>query len=526
VYEYAQLVESYRVGTKSFRKVHAFLGSTTDPHSVAYFIKHLAFEEVLKQEKAYLYALPTAIYTICKNTLQLPTLFQNLFGNNNEILICTLLMIIHRIIDPDSKLSLTRWYKNILLPVSLPEELDVHTLYDTLDQLFAKKEEIEHALFALLRQQKLIDATIIFYDLTSSYFEGDHCPIGKKSYSRDYRPDRPQIVLCLAIDKKHKLPIYSEVYEGNMSDGKTVKQTIDKLKKQFGIMEVVFVADKGMLTPDNLEELANNNYQYILSQNMDEAFTKESRKELFMQKKKMIHLQQDKVTQKDPDSLWYQETVDKNNEKIIVCYNPKTYALAKHTRDAKLKRLQDFINETKKKHREDIGQTQSKEEKQIKIQKIRDTILSRLVSSRARKYFDTKKAIKEIETVDELFTLKQEVVDRDEHMDGFFLVKPNANLITEELIRSYKELRMIEDSFRTLKTFIELRPIYHWTTDRVKAHVFLCVLSFLAGRILEIKTGKTIKMLREEYASAVAIKTTNEKQPLILGGQKLLQAVQ
>ena len=524
--EYLQAVESVRVGTQINKRVLASLGRIDDPDSPASYILQ---GKMFEGKEAKLYALPTAIYTIVNNTLQLPSLFAEFFGKKGtDVITVTLLMIIHRIIDPDSKLSLTRWYKNILLPITLPKTLKVHTLYHILDLLFEKKEQIEQYLFTLLKQQGYIEASIVFYDITSSYFEGDKCPLGKKAYSRDHRPDRPQIILGLVIDKKNKLPVYSEVHMGNMSEPETVKQIIEKLKSKFSITEVIFVADKGMLTPENITELQNNNYQYILSQCMDEAFTQETRKTLFEQKETMLRLPEEQESkEQETDTLWYTEMPDKNNGKIIVCYNPKTYALANHTRSEKIKRLKAFITDTKKKNKEEIELTKDPEEKLMKIQKVRDTILARLVKSRGRKYFDLKIDNHEDIQFDGLFTLKQNVADREEHMDGFFLVKPKANLSTEELIKSYKDLKMIEDSFRTLKTFIELRPIYHWTEKRVKAHVFLCVLSFLVGRVLEIKTGKTIKMLREEHAASVAIPSDREGyQPLILGGKDLLTAVQ
>lgn len=504
-YEYYQLVESKRVGTTISKKVICSFGSTSAPT-----LPTSLLEFFLSKTSAKLYAFPTAIYQLCVRDLDLRNIFDKVFLTTritSDVFLLTALMIIHRIIDPDSKLALTRWYKKILLPVALPSDIDVSHFYYTLDYLVSKKEEIEKALFQRLTEKGLIDTTIVFYDLTSSYFEGDDAEMGAKGYSRDHRPDRPQITLGLVIDRKNGLPIYHEVYEGNMSDSKTVKSILNKLTDLFTIQNVIFVADKGMLTPDNLKELEEKKYQSILSESCRHALSQKQREELFLKKDtftKLLGME---------ERLWYIKTKDEDEKDIIVCYNQYTAIKAKLTRDTKLKRLETFISETKEKH---IEETEQKE-----IQKIRDTILAKLVTSHARKYFDTKD--KKILT--DLFPMKQEVITREEHMDGMWVIRSNTkNLATEELITTYKDLKTIEASFRVIKDVIELRPIYHRKDDRIKGHVFICILAFLVTRLLEQKTGKTIKTIREEHATSVAI--PGKKQPLILGGSDLLRAIQ
>lgn len=509
IYEYAQLVESYRVGIKSFRKVYAFLGRTDDPHSVAFFLKQSALENILRGEQPKLYALPTALYTICHKELQLGDIFTEVFAGTQittDLLLLTMLMIIHRIIDPDSKLALTRWYKNILLPVPLPEELDVHNLYYTLDYLMEKKEEIEKQLYRQLQKKQLADATVVFYDLTSSYFEGEDVPMAAYGYSRDHRSDLLQITLGLVIDK-NGYPIYHEVLPGNTQDKATVKGILEKLQTTFQINNVIFVADKGMLTPDNLAELQEKQYESILSESVRNALSQEQRKTLFLQKETFT---------KKADNLWYTKREDKEGTEVIICYNQYTAEKAKQTRDGKLAKLETFIAETKEKH---AGETEQKA-----IQKVRDTLLAKLVQSHARKYFDCK--VKD--GIAELFPRNQAVVDREEYMDGMWVVRSNTkDLTAEQLITTYKDLKTIEASFRVMKDVIELRPMYHHKDERVKGHVFICVLAFLVTKILEQKTGQTIKMLREKYTSAVAIQIANNtlSQPVILGGHDLLQAV-
>lgn len=503
IYEYYQLVESKRVGTTILKRVICSFGSTAAPTLPASLL-----ELFLAKTPPKLYAFPTAIYQMCVNDINLRDIFTDVFHSSRittDVFLLTTLMIIHRIIDPDSKLALTRWYKQILLPIALPAELDVSTLYHTLDYLVEKKEEIEKALFTYLKGNGHLTSTIVFYDLTSSYFEGEEVPMASFGYSRDHRPDRRQITLGLVLDKTG-LPIYHEVFEGNMADSKTVKRVLIKLKDTFGIQNVIFVADKGMLTPDNLKALEKKKYQSILSESIRHALSQKQREELFLQIDTFTHLKGMEET------LWYLQTEDKEKQNIIVCYNQYTAQKAKHTRDAKIKKIQTFIADLKEKHK---GATDAKE-----LQQVREMILAKLVTSHSRKYFDTKEQSVGVS----LFLAKQDVIDREEHMDGMWVIRSNTkDLTTEQLITTYKDLKTIEASFRTIKDVIELRPIYHHKDDRVKGHIFICILAFLVTKLLEKKTNKSIKMLREEYTCAVAI--PGEKRPLILGGKDLLQAV-
>lgn len=502
MYEYYQLVESKRVGTTVLKKIICSFGSTSAPTLPSSLLALF-----LAKTPPKLYALPTAVYQVCVNDIALRDIFTDVFHSSRittDVLLLTILMIIHRVIDPDSKLALTRWYKQILLPVTLPKELDVSTLYHTLDYLVEKKEAIEKKLFTHLKKHGQITSTIVFYDLTSSYFQGEEVPMATYGYSRDHRPDRRQITLGLVLDKGG-LPIYHEVFEGNMSDSKTVKGILKKLQEMFAIKEVIFVADKGMVTPDNLKELEEKKYQSILSESCRHALSQKQREELFLRRDTFTRLAGMEET------LWYLETEDKEGKDIVVCYNQYTALKAKQTRDAKLKKLETFIAETKEKHTKAVGK---------ELQKVRDVVLAKLVQAHARKYFDTK----EQSTGVNGFSVKQEVVKREEHMDGMWVIRSNTkDLTTEQLITTYKDLKTIEASFRTIKDVIELRPIYHHTDDRVKGHVFICILAFLVTKLLEKKTHKSIKVLREEYTCAVAI--PGEKQPLILGGNDLLQAI-
>ncbi len=486
IYEYLRLVQGIRVGSKIKHRVVAYLGRTDDPTSAASFLFHKVPLEQ-NQQQARLYALPMACYHIMQSVLDLPTLFMRVFPPSvpKNIFLLIKLMILSRIINPESKLSLTRWYHHLYLPEELPKEIDVHEFYKTLDYLMEYKAEIEKCLFKRLQEQKLIDITVIFYDLTSSYFEGEDVEIAKYGYSRDHRPDRIQITLGLVIDRSG-LPLYHEVFEGNVSDQKTVKGILSSVKETLGIQQVLFVADKGMLSADNIQELEKEGYTYILSQSVRTGYTEQ---EAYLAKKAAFT----KLT----DTLWYTKTAVG-----ILCYNPFTAKHAKATRDAHLVKLTEFIEQEQAK--------EGKEKRKQSKQTIHDRIIKRLQSSYMGKYFDEK----------DNFKRKEEMIKKEELLDGAWVLITNDTTMTpEQIIHGYKQEAIIESTFRIIKDVIELRPVYHYNTNRVRGHVFICVLSYLVAKLLEQKTGQTIKKLKEEYMTSVIIDGETRTSPKqIIGG--------
>lgn len=487
-YEYLRLVQGIRVGTKIKHKVVAYLGRIDDPSSAASFLFNKS--PVKNEQHARLYALPMACNQIIEQVINLPAILTKVFSTSvpKETLLLIKLMILSRLLNPESKLSLTRWYQHLYLPDHLPKKIDVHQFYTALDNLIVKKEEIEKELFIHLREQGLIGATIVFYDLTSSYFEGEECEIAKFGHSRDKRPDCLQITIGLVIDQSG-LPIFHEVFAGNMSDGKTVKGILDKVRQVLSIKNILFVADKGMLSPDNiveLEKLTTDGYTYILSQSPRTGY--DTLKSFLAQKD---------TWKKLTEALHYTVTAEKGG--LILCYNPFTAKKAKITRDAKIEKLTTFITL-------ELAKTEAKRKQDKQI--IHDRIIKKLHSSHAGKYF-TK----------DTFQKKETVIRKEELLDGVWVLTGNTKLTPEEIIEAYKQEATIESSFRVIKDVVELRPIYHYNSQRVKAHVFICVLSYLVARLLERKTRQTIKTLKEKYMASVIMNGNTPSSPKqIIGG--------
>ena len=477
-YSYLKLSKSVRVGARVKRVDVVNFGRLDDPTSPAYFLDKYLTKSVEINGQQKFYTLPMAVYTVCREYLGLDNILNNIVDNSRidiDLWIYTILMIIGRIMDPDSKLSLTRKYQDYYLPQSTPASIDVQNFYRTLSYLTEHKVSIERNIALNLTKQGLNDTTIVFYDLTSTYFEGDCCQSAKKGHSRDHRSDRVQIELGLVINNQG-IPIYHEVYEGNVTDVKTYQCTVKRIADAYPDARIIFVSDKGMLSKDNIEFLDKHEYPYIVSASAFRYYSKIS--DLLKDKDKF---------KKYKDNLFYL----KSSEGII-CYNPETAKKSKITRDNAIKRAQDLIVKAKKNHPQDYK-----------------VFLAKHICKYHRKYFDDE------------YILKQVVIDKEALIDGVWLIKSNRTFkYTKTIISVYKKQADIEHAFDIIKNVLEIRPIYHHNDDRVNGHVFICVLAYAVARILEIKSQDTIHNIIERYRNSIILSINNK--PHIVGEQTLL----
>ncbi len=175
-------------------------------------------------------------------------------------------MVINRCVDPLSKLGVTRWiertcYKEMKGYHDLP--LDVTYFYRSMDHLLKIKDDLELSIFEKLRNLFSINVKLTFYDITSTFFYSDSCPISKNGYSRDNRPDREQIIIGV-VTSYEGYPIKHYVFEGNTKDETTVTEVVEELKKSYHIEDTTFVGDRGMITKLNLNRLEGEGFDYIM----------------------------------------------------------------------------------------------------------------------------------------------------------------------------------------------------------------------------------------------------------------------
>ena len=374
-------------------------------------------------------------------------------------LVCA--MIVARIFQPSSKLALARGLDLDTASSSLGELLnlahaDEDDLYQAMDWLLEKQSSVE----SHLARKHLADGSLVLYDLTSTYFEGRHCPLAKFGHSRDERSGNLQIVIGLLTDI-HGCPVAIEVFSGNTADPKTVKDQIDKLTQRFSLQRVVLVGDRGTLTSarlrDDLQTQTQAAIQWITALRAPQIQTLAAAGAIQMS----LFDQQDLVEISHSDFP---------NERLIACRNP---LLA----DERARKRKELLAATENK----LLEVQAATKRPKRAFRGKDKIALRVGKVLGRfkmaKHFHCK-------FEDNQFTFEriQSNIDRESELDGIYVIRTNVAVeqaSSADAVRFYKELSHVERAFRCLKSVdLKVRPIYHRTENRVRAHVFLCMLAY------------------------------------------------
>jgi len=476
-------------------------------------------------------------------------------------------MVINRCVDPLSKLGVTRWiertcYKEMKGYKDLP--LDVTYFYRSMNHLLKIKDEIELAIFEKLRNLFCINVKLTFYDITSTFFCTDNCSIGENGYSRDNRPDREQIIIGV-VTSYEGYPIKHYVFEGNTKDETTVTDVVKELKKNYNIEETTFVGDRGMITKLNLDRLEGEGFDYIMGvkhrqddicnmllseQVVEEDYEiyrglkiRERRvkvKDFLIWKiKKIMREQKSNLTDEEfallekeifnlnnkvkPRSRTYKDILEriikgidsKVCEKVfrairkyqgkyedelryIICLNKERKSASQKKREADISKLSKELDKVFSKN--DMGGEDSDKEKALN--KIFEGYKAKF-----KKFFTIEKDTKSKKAVG--YSLNQKEIEEEKKFDGIFvLLTSRYDLEPWKVVQSYKNLQEIEILFDDLKNFVDIRPIRHWLEVRVRAHVFICVLSLLLKRIFEINYmgGKCIMEPLEEISTSKLVK--------------------
>jgi hypothetical protein len=370
-----------------------------------------------------------------------------------------LAMIVARLIDPAAKLATARGLDEATANHSLGAVLGlgavaVNELYEALDWLLAQQGKIE----AKLARRHLAEGTLVLYDVTSTYLEGRCCPLARFGYSRDGKSHKLQIVfgvLCTPAG----CPIAVEVFTGNTADPTTLKIQIDKLRQRFGLRRVVLVGDRGMITQARItEELKPAGLDWITALRAPDiqalaAGDGPLQISLFDQR--------DLVEITSPDYP---------GERLIVCRNP---ALA----EERARKRRELLDATELALRAIQTRVRRKRRPLKGAAAIGEAVGAVLNRKKMAKHFT-----RTITESDFTFARNQAAIDAEARLDGVYVLRtpvPQSELDTHATVHSYKALSTVERAFRSCKTVdIEVRPIYHWNEDRVRAHVFLCLLAY------------------------------------------------
>jgi transposase len=367
-------------------------------------------------------------------------------------------MITQRIISPGSKLALHRALmpttdsSSLALSVGLSNVAE-REVYKALDWLVGQQARIE----AALAKKHLVNGTLVLYDVTSTYMEGRKCNLANPGYSRDHRPDRPQIVYGLMC-APDGTPVAVEVFEGNTGDPSTIRAQVNKLKHRFRLSHVAMVGDRGMITQARIEkELAPAGLDWISCLRAPQIAVLAADKG---------PLQMNLFDERDLAEI---SSPDFPGERLVACRNPK---LAEE-RARKRKELLDATEKELARIAEAVRRKPDKHD----AAKIGLAVGKVINKRKMGKHFD-------LDIADGRFTFqrREEDIAAEARLDGVYVIRtnlPKEKVGAEEAVGAYKSLAQVERAFRTLKGVdMQVRPVYHWLDERVRAHVFLCMLAY------------------------------------------------
>ncbi len=368
-------------------------------------------------------------------------------------------MIINRIIAPASKLATARMLNEPTACSSVGKVLGLGPvaaaeLYEALDWLFARQPEVEKRL----ARKHLKGGCLVLYDVSSSYVEGRCCELAALGYNRDGKKGKMQIVyglLCAASG----CPVAVEVFEGNTGDPKTLAAQIDKPKQRFGLERVVLVGDRGMITDARIrEELSPAGLDWIT------ALRAPAIQALAADKGP---LQMSLFDERDMAEI---NSPDYPGERLIVCRNRDLLAERARKRQALLEATEKELARVQTAVLRKRNPLQGKDRIGIAVGEI-------IGKYKMAKHFDLT-----IEDASFSFRRNEARIAGEAALDGLYVIRtslPKEVIGAEDTVSAYKNLAQVERAFRSMKTAdLEIRPIRHWLPDRVRAHVFLCMLAY------------------------------------------------
>jgi transposase len=392
----------------------------------------------------------------CLRNLHLDSILDPAPNRQRDLVIA---MIVARIVEPASKLATARGFHCDTLHHSLGEILhldsaDETELYQAMAWLVPQQSRIEQAL----AKRQLSQGGLVLYDLTSTYFEGRHCPLAKLGHSRDDKSGKLQIVFGL-LTNAAGCPVAVEVFTGNTSDPKTVAAQVNKLRQQFGLSDMVLIGDRGMITSARIREdlPASHGIQWISALRATQI-------------QKLATGGQLQLSLFDETDLVEIAHPDFPGERLIVCFNP---LLA----EERARKRPELLAATEKQLEKIAAATQRRKRPLRGKQNIGLRAGKILNRYKMGKHFQLR-----IEEDSFHYQRKTANIEREENLDGIYVIRTSVKkevLSSQQVVASYKSLSGVERAFRSLKTVdLQVRPIHHRLPERMRAHILLCMLAY------------------------------------------------
>ena len=370
------------------------------------------------------------------------------------------LTVLHRLFAPGSDRAAEKWKEDYAIDGTT--ELSLHHLYRAMAWLGEElpenqqsgatpfvprttKDVIEEELFAQ-RRDLFAGLDLVFFDTTSFYFHGEGGDtIGRRGHSKDHRPDLKQMVVGIVLDQQGN-PVCSELWPGNAADVKSLVPIVERLKTRFQIGEVCIVADRGMISAATLAEVEKRKWQYILGVRMRSST---EAKQVVARAGRYAVVRPSSDNPQDPSPLKVKEVLVEDGRRYIVCVNEDQVTKDRHDREAVTAALRDALKRGDKS----------------------------LVGNKGFRKF--------LRGGSKTFVVDDDKIQEEARYDGKWVLTTNTNLPAAEVALKYKQLWMVEDVFRSMKSLLDTRPIFHKCDETIRGHVFCSFLALLLRKELQ-----------------------------------------
>jgi len=410
-------------------------------------------------------------------------------------------MLVAQVIDPGSKLAFARGLRAETATSSLGEVLglsgcDEDDLYAAMDWVLARKDRIENAMAA----RYLTNGTLVLYDVSSAAFEGRTCPLGKIGHARDGVKGRLQIVYGLLCSPKG-IPIAIEVFDGNTADPKTLAAQITKLKTRFGLSTIALVGDRGMITSARIEkELRPAQLDWISALRAEQI-------------RVLVNDEALQLSLFDQQNLFEITHPDYPGERLVCCYNPALAQERGRKRDELLAATQAELAKIAAATRRARRPLRGTDKIALRVGTVRNKF-------KMAKHFEL-----QISDDSLAFTRKDDQIAAEASLDGIYVLRtslPEHTLGRDDVVGRYKDLADVERFFRTLNSELDVRPIRHRLADRVRAHLFLRMLSYYIS--WHMKQALAPILFQDNDKPAAAAKRPNPVAPAQRSNKALAKA--
>jgi transposase len=509
-YRSYSLAHAYRDNGKSRKEIVLKLGKLTDaevqrwrdvlqaakhPQAFLTTLEHL----VVTQRYAY---LDVAVVNAIWDAVNLNSAFPHTGKRRLALASIARILTLNRCLDPAAKSKTPEWFRSTALPwlLRIPvEQVNASRIFRELVAIEHHKEALCQHLFSHLCRKYPEAMRTVFYDLSSTTFSGSHCLLMQWGYCKEGYHNH--VVLALVVNRLG-LPFYWEVLPGKTPDVTTMTWLLDRLKQRFQDLKVTLTFDRGMVSDNNLRLLEEAEIKYISAMDKDqiEGLTEIDFRTFSYLNPKQIEQQ----VQRLPDftkltaTIYYREAGVRGARRYILCFSPHLFKEQRRTRAEAVMAFQRVVQElnaelrTAQKSRQHDA-TLKKFRQHLHKAKLKDVVHVTLEPLQIP--VNTGNATRLVRTWQATVDVDDNAMRHAGRLDGFWLLVTNhpehehghLHWPAQELIPPYQEKTVIEAAFRDIKSFIDIRPVYVWTEDHVKAHYTLCVLAYLINRTLTLR---------------------------------------